>query len=1038
MKKSHLSLFVAALALPLCATRGVTFYSGESLPVIEWGFDDEFGNSATPLAKTAVTGIPLNVAGAPLAEPVPGVEGSAWKFREIPAGTVGGLLGVIPKELTQFTVHLSLKLPEGTEAKGNQYVFGIAEKLFLRWTPAHRLEAGVVVPGQGWKEVAASVDPSLYGGSWVTVSVQYDGQTLAIAMDGRLIESAPVGALTIPAGSRFVVGACPWDPSIDHFSGSLDHLQLLALAPPFETPTQIKGKLVNTIEPFEHATKSGSHVSYRDGSLKIGGNEMRAGFALTDGLLLAAAVSVKTGKNLIDSPTKIFLIERKGQSLASDSLNVTGLKAWVEEDDAVVEISLISLDGELAAKVLLRQPSDGPAEWRLQLTNAGDQPERIQASFPILDGVRPTEKAADAFLFYPSRGGLCGPGNYAIQHEYGLLCSFQLMSVFARDGSEQVYAFTDDREGSFRGLAIHKRDDKGQTRKMGFPPVAPAIFSSRLFSAKLGTGMAFCNPWLTVEPGKDYISLSAKIGWGAGDWRPGFTAYSAWLKSWLKTHPMPESLVDSFRFIAQHPSAFLDDKAKAYIAFDLRRGPEHVFQWAFWEKFTPSPDMPFANQMTKFQTGDYLFNPAKGGAPALRDEIQKLQSAGSHVQLYINSRMCSELSIFGGQHGAEVAELAKGGRYGYDEKWVASAAEEKWINHLLSVCERVVKEVNPDGIYLDEQPMLYPSYKTADGWAPGKFVDTSRFVSLIEGYRQIIKANNPKAHLMIEHYSDFFSQYADCGWDQTTFIASRTTDPAATGFEATFPGLDELDAYRLNFFRFLVPHLKLAEWGGESRMQIARAVFNGIGSCGANAGNEPDYFYVSGEAMKELGEAFSSESAEPLVPTLNENILANRFIGNPVEVWTLFNRSRSPVDGSLIKIPLNPGERLVETIQDEEISTKPSGKDQAVVSLQIKPDDVAVIAKFQRTLSFKLTGDNLEIDLPEKMRNTAVRMSVFEKEDRTGFRGAKPLYEANMDQSKGPVIIRRTGEKKLIVKLTKDGQLIDSLIIAPNENPVQQ
>jgi len=307
-------------------------------------------------------------------------------------------------------------------------------------------------------------------------------------------------------------------------------------------------------------------------------------------------------------------------------------------------------------------------------------------------------------------------------------------------------------------------------------------------------------------------------------------------------------------------------------------------------------------------------------------------------------------------------------------------------------------------------------------------VDPKLFVSLIEGMRDIIRKNDPEAHLMLEHFTDFFTQYSDCGWDQTTFIASRTTDPNDSGYNALYPGFAELDAYRLNFFRFLVPSFKLAEWGGDSHLQIARTVFNGIGACGSGAGNEPEFFYISGQAMKELGSSFSSEEVFPLVDSLSEAVLINRFEGPNAVVWTLWNTSNEVMNDAVIETTISDDERVVDTLNDTMIPVvkTPSGTHRIQPELAVK--DVTMLAKFQKALSVSEEAGQILITVDPSRITPATKLEIYEKEDRTGFRGAPPVLAAPTDELKQTIRMARKPNTKAIIKLYNGDQLIDQVV----------
>jgi len=195
-----------------------------------------------------------------------------------------------------------------------------------------------------------------------------------------------------------------------------------------------------------------------------------------------------------------------------------------------------------------------------------------------------------------------------------------------------------------------------------------------------------------------------------------------------------------------------------------------------------------------------------------------------------------------------------------------------------------------------------------------------------------------------------------CGSD----ASARFIDASlAQGKCLDVPLVAQMDIYGISPFRYVFPEVKLIEWNYTQKDYhriTRRMLFNGIGvSVSEVTTDQLAELTRFAEAMRSVGDVLGSQDCEPLVPTLVENVNANRFSLNGREVYTLWNQTGGDVSGCLVKIRGAADRRFVDLFTGKELrSTKVSGG--AEIELALPKDEVAIIGVFPKVI--KKSGDN--------------------------------------------------------------------------------
>jgi len=196
-------------------------------PLYDWVFSGEPGSEVPSVGQNHSGLRPVEVGGASLATRLQGSDADlGWQFVQPPAEQAGGLSAEIDTELLEFHVTVFCNLNDLQSSLNDEYLAGFEKKSFLRFTSANRLEAGILIPGEGWKEVGIGVAQITAWEHWMEISMGYAEGRLVLTVNGSEVASSVVGDTSLPGGSVFVVGAMPWGTNEGAFTGQIQRVIL--------------------------------------------------------------------------------------------------------------------------------------------------------------------------------------------------------------------------------------------------------------------------------------------------------------------------------------------------------------------------------------------------------------------------------------------------------------------------------------------------------------------------------------------------------------------------------------------------------------------------------------------------------------------------------------------------------------------------------------------------------------------------------------------------------------------------------------------
>jgi len=130
----------------------------------------------------------------------------------------------------------------------------------------------------------------------------------------------------------------------------------------------------------------------------------------------------------------------------------------------------------------------------------------------------------------------------------------------------------------------------------------------------------------------------------------------------------------------------------------------------------------------------------------------------------------------------------------------------------------------------------------------------------------------------------------------------------------------------------------------------------------------------------------------------------------------------------VIETTISDDERIVDTLNDKMVPVVKTASGAYRIQPELPVKDVAILAKFRKTLSVSEKADHLVVTVDPSRITPATKLEIYEKDDRTGFRGAPPAVGLASDELKQPVRMARKPNTRAIIKLYNGDQLIDQVV----------
>jgi len=584
--------------------------------------------------------------------------------------------------------------------------------------------------------------------------------------------------------------------------------------------------------------------------------------------------AVREGEQLhaTEEPAHLELVAHEdgdGVSLFDRGLGI----AWSARPD-----ELFGLDAhpDVEAEVERSRLDPATVELRMTLTNRGNAAHQAAVTFPRLRALG-GPSVGDLSYCYPRRPLIIGDRPVRLRLPYSGIFPFQFMSVFRDDGGG-LYLMTCDTEAHEKVYSLEKTGNGAEGR------------------VTLGVEW---NP-RSLGPGEVWQLPPARIGVHDGDWHGALRAYRHWLATWQQPKgPRPRWFreVFNFRQVFLHfalptPSGAFDPASRQLrLVQSVRRDAEafggvdyvHLFDWGW----TP----------TGGRVGDYEPWAYLGGRDALRRQIAELREAGIPTGLYLEGYLADPVSRIARRHGESWRMLDADGKP--HQRYAPSLAMcpyvKPWRDHLAATARRAVQQTGAQGVYLDQLGFSnqYRCFSDRHGHPRGARV--------IRGETQLLSQVRAALPSNVVLYTEETPVDVNVPYLDGSFTYAVSVD-------------DGLSPARVNLTRFVWPDFKTFEIIrcdaplGDDVESVWRIFFNGEGIW--LEGEEDAWFTPRVLAairrthgiLRKYRDAFTSAGVRPLVPTLQEGVVANRFATRGTTVWTVLNYTQSPIAGPVLRV----------------------------------------------------------------------------------------------------------------------------------------
>lgn len=430
----------------------------------------------------------------------------------------------------------------------------------------------------------------------------------------------------------------------------------------------------------------------------VGDNKIQATFSISkEGITMIQIQNKTTNFAHLHDPVSLFEIEinktsgyRNNHNIQIDKISAKkerGLKVYGHVVGQPLSF-LLSIATSNDKGVLLMQ---------CRLANNGSAPLSLQAAIPKLNGIVTKGKKRPMAAAIPQEIGSvisleegAPPIGMLPNKEIGLptaMNTMEVVSIYDRDNNGGIF---------FADVTGNLEDT---------PPVQ-FVFSENTVSGY----------WKTdLQPAEERNTPAIAIGvHDEGDWHNSIDYYVSKHKKAWQFPKIPEWFRDAgaiYGFsgggagaIYMHfPSRQLPERINSFLKLPelleeaQRLGTNVVYLWDYWEGASEGTRPPYWNK------GDYIPRKDLGGQQAFKEGIKQLHEQGGKIILYVEPFIVYQYSKIGKEKGEQwAARNADGQLYRqYNQNYTMVPFLPEWQEYITGVCERLVKEFDADGIFLD-------------------------------------------------------------------------------------------------------------------------------------------------------------------------------------------------------------------------------------------------------------------------------------------------------------------------------------------------
>ncbi len=494
------------------------------------------------------------------------------------------------------------------------------------------------------------------------------------------------------------------------------------------------------------------------------------------------------------------------------------------------------------------------------------------------------------------------------------------------------------------GIAVCTREREQVVRKYGF-------------QKELGLIDAFIEYpeiYMKVGPGETFIGSDTVFYCHAGDWKPAFGEYKAWLDSWYVPYKCQHRdwyrrlfwLIAEITDYIDKPEisnnpAWYDKETKQHKFLSILQEqaelygatPDilHLWGWSWSEEYK---HMLWGN----FGGEDY---DAVGGLEAFRAAIQEAEEkTGAKVSLYLHPTLLSEAYPELQQYKHLLVKNEKGkylgigktikGTFADDpaneigvDSFRMCHANEQWRRRVLDMYPRVHEETGVDILYVDEFSLRVDNRCYAEGHGhvvPSNLLKTDR--DFISELREMVPED---CVLYGEYYAaDVNARYIDC--NISYYIVDAVNDMIGQGMRSG-DGDDSYCRYLTDAYRFAFPKIvqlilpmamRYLSWQPlKATFCNAEAIYDSFWDAEESRGRA--FMAKSYLTKKKYADCFACDEPEMWIDAPVEALCINKFPGKEGRTaYTLFNRGHQTRFGDVLIVPHQEGATYYDAWNERE------------------------------------------------------------------------------------------------------------------------
>lgn len=653
-------------------------------------------------------------------------------------------------------------------------------------------------------------------------------------------------------------------------------------------------------------------------------------------ILKQAAIS-----QIISTPKIEASIENSRLLQLKNRLTAT---TWSVNQDSLYlfKVSPEAVKNKIQTQFYAQADDLGQIKLTLSFKNNSTQAVKITTVFPNISGLYyPSGSSSDLYYLYPEEGLAHHNSNFKREQIYSRWFPLQFIDVYNKTKGG-FYVMTNDTTNYPKKYFFEKSSDKTNIK---------VTFNTK-----------------EIKPGETWELPPVVIGAHEGDWHDAFFAYRNWVRTWYKPlSPRKTWFQDiyNFRQIFLHtvfgePGIWHPLTKEINLLSRIEEDKEvfggvdyvHIFDWM------REPE----DRIFNYKPWNYL-----GGYESLKSQIETLKNQGIKTGLYYQGYKLNRQSEIGLLNGNEWQMLNPSGlEYGETGYYYPCPSSSGWQDYFSQLAAETTSLLNVDGIYYDQYGFGYLTnnygcynplheHPIIEGSVSSNYMGIGE-TQMLEKTRN--KVGNEKVIYVEEMPTDVSTQYLDGSF---TYAINKSKFSTGT----------RMNPSSLNLFRFAFPGFKTFELlqvdnpVGEDTIGVKNIFFNGEGIWIEGPLNDSGWFP---ESVRKLirkthtilsnnKEAFRSEDAIPLVPTLNPNVHSNYFPSSRKNIWTFLNISNTQHNGTILQVPHIPGALYYDGWNFKQIFPTIVDNNIAIINLQINEKDAGCLIQTLDPLNMVLPID---------------------------------------------------------------------------------